>query len=107
MIKEINIYENKFSKIKESWKYVKVNKFYYNTITNEYFGENTSCRFYFNLMGKVHKVDGPAQFYFSNNQRFNNFFYINDILYRPYEFAFKTMHLICNSCQDFCNQKCF
>lgn len=109
MIKEIDLNEDKFSKIKELWKDSKINSFYYNTITNEYFGENETCKFYFNLIGKFHRIDGPA-FIYLPPQLFSNFadlYYINHINYKSYNFAFETNHLICGFCYKFCKQRCF
>ena len=84
-------------------KYGILNNYYYNTITNEYFGENSSCRFYFNLEMERHRLDGPAHI-----GEFNIIlFYINGIYYRKSEFAVKTNHLICKNCKEFCKQRCF
>ena len=83
--------------------YSPYNNYYYNTITNEYFGQNYCCRFYFNLKGQNHRIDGPAHLGTWNLI----LYYINNIHYNELEFADLTNHLICKNCNNFCKQKCF
>ena len=79
--------------------------------TDKYFLENDlfiiinynwNEKHYLNKNGTPHRLDGYAKSYFNAK-----YFYINGIYYSNLEFAFKTKHLICRICEDFCNQKCF
>ena len=51
------------------------------------------------------RLDGPAIVYYE--KRNSNLYFINNINYNKEEFSFKTNHILCQSCNDFCNQKCF
>ena len=119
MIKEI-----KKPKIKFKFDVFKYGKFYYDEENNEYFYEHKNSIIYFNLNGfihrinapaivtkydntycengKTHRIDGPAEKY-----SYKPKFWINGTEFFPVTFAFKTKHLICEYCNDFCKQECF
>ena len=75
-------------------------KFYYNEKTNEYINEDWSGKYYFNLNGKLHRLDGPVRINGTS-------FWIDGIAFSTVNFAEKTNHLVCKKCQMYCNQWCF
>ena len=91
--------------------------FYYDDITDEYI--NVTCLnsyYYFNLNGQIHRETGPACFrsrsgrtsHLHNHIKYEyKDYYLNNDQHSEPAFAEKTNHLICKSCREFCNQKCF
>lgn len=56
----------------------------------------------------VNNLDGPSRIWFNNKKIVYKEFWVNDKYIHSYlEFANKSNHLICNLCNDFCNQECF
>ena len=77
-------------------------KYYYNEETREYFLETDwKSKYYFNLEGNIHRLDGPALI------NYYKYYYINYKYYYEKEFAKETNHLVCRICENFCKQGCF
>ena len=55
------------------------------------------------INGKVHRTDGPAEQYVYSKPKF----WMHNMQLSPAVFAYKTKHLICEYCNDFCKQECF
>ena len=56
--------------------------------------------------GKAHKIDGPFIKMEYNGNSLNYFYYQQNKLH-PENWAEITNHIICNICEEFCNQGCF
>lgn len=54
---------------------------------------------------EFHRDDGPAMEI--KNYFHSSVFRLNNLHISRFHFANETKHLICNSCNNFCNQRCF
>lgn len=101
------VFKNKNQKIKYSYLDIEVKNFIeYEDGVKIITMDNSYNELFFNLEGNIHNSNGIAALCCN---KMHKHFYLNGCIltHKINEWAFKTNHLLCKICRNFCNQGCF